>query len=173
MQQGDWYAMAVKPMMAEVAQRGLFRQGFQSLFPKVKTRTVRRGEVVDEEIDLMPGYGLVRFDASDPDCRWEDIAYTRGVRRILPMSARPSKIPSGFVEQMVDRISEVEVVDLDVSYNFMAGQRVDVLSGPFAGHQGSFIKRRNKGWAELEVAMFGAVIRATVAFHQIRPSVAN
>lgn len=168
MQQGNWYAMAIKPMMADVAERGLARQGFLSLFPKVKTRTVRRGEVVDGEVDLMPGYGLVRFDGSNQECR--DIVETRGVRRILPVSSSPSKIPEGFVDRMIERISMVEVVNLDTQHNYTLGQLIDVLSGPFAGQQGAFMRRRNKGWAELEVAMFGAIVRATVAFHQIRPA---
>jgi|HubBroStandDraft_4_1064222.scaffolds.fasta_scaffold00019_104 transcription antitermination factor NusG len=163
--------MSIKPMMAEVAQRGLARQGFASLFPKIKTRIVRRGEVIDEEVDLLPGYGLVCFDAGDPDCRWEDITHTRGVRRLLPVSDRPMKIPSGFVEQMVDRISTVETVNLDAQHNYVVGQLVDILSGPFTNFQGVFMRRRNKGWAELEVSLFGNITRATVAFHQIRPAV--
>lgn len=159
----SWYVMTIRPMMSSIAEAALLRQGFSCLFPKIK--------VENRSTELFPGYGLVEFDRLDPDCNWEDIRSTRGVRGLLPLGhEKPLSIPEDFVRHVMQHLEDLEAPAVAVEHSYARGDVVEILSGPLAGFGGEYLARRNKGLAEVEVALFGNVIKASVKTHQMRPA---
>src|SRR4051812_48180421 len=92
------------------------------------------GQYVQEEVirPFFPGYGLVRFDVSDPS--WGAIKYTEGVKRLLcSPSGAPLPIPDAHVDRLRAQGRAGDgAIDLQaVPFPLMLGQRVTV-GGAFA-----------------------------------------
>lgn len=111
----------------------------EALFPTVwlATRepyTDRHRKTRIIEASLFPGYLFVEFDPSMQD--WKTIPQLRGVRRILGSSPiHPTALPVGAVERLRADFNAGEFKP-KVEPGIVAGERLVVIAGPFAGHVG-------------------------------------
>jgi transcriptional antiterminator RfaH len=118
----------------EVGARGqLGAQGFHAFLPQI-AKTVRHARKLrNVRAPLFPGYLFVRLDL-DRD-RWRSVNGTFGVAAIVMAHDRPAPVPRGVVEILKDNADETGLVALDRGLDI--GQRVQVVSGPFAESFGS------------------------------------
>lgn len=161
-----WYVFVIKPFLTHAAQKLVSAQGFETYFPKIRSE---RGNAVD----LFPGYGMVMFDVVKDF--WQPINRTYGVRGLLPIGhEHPDSIPTSFVEHVMAHIDEITApVSPGPLPAYRHGDKVHVLTGPLAGHTGKFTSRKNKGWAEIEVPLFGGIVKTSVKLHQLQHALAN
>ncbi|MTJ81747.1 MAG: hypothetical protein F8N37_12115 [Telmatospirillum sp.] len=151
-----WYVAAVQPKSEAFAKVNLVRQGFRVYSPRVRVRKVVDGRSYDVQEPLLCGYLLIRFDR-DVD-RWRSINGTRGVVKLLPISAEvPQPIPDELVDKWV--AAEIEgVVSLDDAVTpmieYQPGQDLRVLEGPFSDFTGTCISS-SKGRVALLLGLFG------------------
>ncbi|MCF8469388.1 MAG: transcription antiterminator NusG [Parvibaculum sp.] len=125
---GPWYVAAVKPGKEDTVERHLDRQGFRSFSPR-RLKTVRHARrVMERRVPLFPGYVFVTFDTAR--CGWRAVNGTVGVRSLVMSGGRPSTVPSGVVEAFIRSTNTFGVVDIGA--DLRAGQRVQILTGPFA-----------------------------------------
>jgi len=125
---GRWYVAAVQPGREDCAERHLARQGFAAFAPR-HLRTVRHARrAMTRKVPLFPGYLFVALDL-DRD-RWRAVNGTFGVRGLVAAGERPSAVPRGLVEGFIKLTDETGVMDAGPA--LLPGQRVQVLTGPFA-----------------------------------------
>lgn len=136
-----WYVAAVKSGREDHAERHLERQGFRIFSPR-RLKTVRHARrSVERRVPLFPGYVFVSFDMTC--CAWRAVNGTFGVRSLVMSGDRPSAVPSGVVEAFIKSTNASGVVD--IARELRAGQRVQVLTGPFADFAGTIDRLDDNG----------------------------
>jgi len=125
---GRWYVAAVQPGREGSAERHLARQDFVAFAPR-RLRTVRHArKVLTRKTPVFPGYLFVALDLARD--RWRSVNGTFGVRGLVAAGERPSPVPRGLVEGFIKLTDDAGVMDVRLA--LLPGQRVQVLTGPFA-----------------------------------------
>lgn len=134
-----WYVAAVKPGYEDAAERHLARQGFESFTPRCR-KTVRHARrQIERHVPLFPGYVFVAFDIAD--CPWRSVNGTFGVRSLVMAGERPVPVPPGLVEHFIEMTDNSGLMAAELR----PGQRVEILSGPFAQLAGTIERLDGKG----------------------------
>lgn len=145
-----WYVAKVKWKMENTALHNIEDQGFQTYLPIMGEMTKLGWKVKP----MFPGFLFVQFDIRQN--AWRKISNTRGVSRLLCMDEEtPSAVPDGWVEMMM---SEQEIrVTPKFSQGFIAGDRLELLEGPFKGHVG-ICQLSNRKRVRLLLNLFGSTV---------------
>lgn len=134
-----WYAVAAKPGQELGAARHLERQGFRTFTPSI-VKTVRHARRrMERRAALFPGYLFVRFDIES--CAWRSINGTLGVRSLVMAGERPLPAPRGLVESFIELSDKAGLMQAALE----CGQRVEILSGPFASWVGTVERLDSRG----------------------------
>lgn len=134
-----WYAVAAKPGQELGAARHLERQGFETFTPSI-VRTIRHARRrMERRVALFPGYLFVCFDIGQ--CAWRSINGTLGVRSLVMAGDRPLAAPRGLVESFIELSDKAGLMQAALE----CGQRVEILSGPFASWVGTVERLDGRG----------------------------
>lgn len=146
----DWFLAQVRPNSFQIAERNLVRQGFRVFCPTQDETKRRAGRFVTRPAPLFPGYLFVQFaPASAP---WRAINSTYGVSRLVSFAgATPAPVPKELVAGLLARCDEEG--RLAPPKSLAAGDRVEVLSGPFAQFVATVesLAPQRRVWVLLEV----------------------
>ena len=163
-QNDHWYLAQLKPGGFARAKTNLERQGFGSFMPmQVVTRTIA-GRFTRATRPLFAGYLFVRVAPDRP--HWRAINSTCGVARLVAFHSEfPTRVPVDLIADLRARC-DVESRLIPAS-DFEAGERVRVVSGPFADITATLeaIPDAGRAWVLLE--MMGRTIRATLALQNL------
>ena len=128
-----WYVAAVQPGREDAAEAHLARQGFVSFAPR-RLKTVKHARRLSErKVPLFPGYVFVSLDLDIH--RWRSVNGTFGVRSLVTAGDRPSPVPRGLVESFIELTNGSGI--MNPASDLAPGQRVQVLTGPFADFIGT------------------------------------
>lgn len=123
-----WYAASIQPGRSAIAVAHLARQDFRAFLP-CRESMVRSGRRLVRRVSpFFPGYIFVSFDVGRT--RWRAVNGTAGVRSLVMQGDRPAPVPRGLVEGMIALTGADGL--LDVSGGLVAGDKVKLMSGPFA-----------------------------------------
>jgi transcription elongation factor/antiterminator RfaH len=142
-----WYAAYTQPHRETRALLHLKNQGFCAFLPLLATtiRHARRHETV--LAPLFQNYLFVALDLSRD--RWRAINSTYGVSSLIMQNERPSTVQSGVIETLIaSSSSDGEVL---FCQKLAPGDRVRLISGPFAGQLG--ILQRLNGAERVKVLL--------------------
>ena len=118
------------------AERQLAAQNFRTFLP-LHWKTVRHArQFRTVKAPFFPGYVFVEL-AMGRD-RWRSVNGTIGVARLIMEGDRPKPVPRGVVEEL--EANSLPDGTLSLEADMRCGQRVRVLSGPFAGAVGTLAK---------------------------------
>jgi transcriptional antiterminator RfaH len=160
-----WYAANIRNNAARVAITNLARQGFKTFMP-LRLKTVRHARQLRTSVaPLFPGYLFIRLDLSRD--RWRSVNSTYGVVSLIMAGPEPLPVPQGIVEAFILMSSESSIVCFD--RELQLGQRVKLLSGPFAEQIGTLERLDDRGRVQVLLEMMGAVIRVVSDSRQVRP----
>lgn len=128
MTEAKWYVVQIKRNAYSLAERNLVRQGFICFQPLVRQTKRRGSQFFDVSRPVFPGYIFVQLIPTN--MTWRKINNTVGVAKLLCMNNRPLMVPAGLVESLKENLD----VDgcLTESVDFKEGDRIKILSGPFA-----------------------------------------
>ena len=145
-----WYVAQLKPNAQGLATTNLQRQGFEVFHP-VRRVTRRAGGAFRAELrPLFLGYLFVGAAEEAPPL--SRVNATRGVGRLVSFGSEPCPLPAQLVAGLRARCDNAGVLDeLDT---FGVGDRVRLLSGPFADYVAR-VEALDEGqrlWAVLEAA---------------------
>lgn len=124
-----WHLAQVRPNCLHIAERNLVRQAFPVFCPRqIETRR-RASRFVSVEAPLFPGYLFIAFDPATAP--WRAINSTYGVSKLVSFGDYlPSPVPLGLVDGLMARCDDSgHLLPPDT---LVAGDKVEVLSGPFA-----------------------------------------
>lgn len=157
-----WYVAQLKPGGYEAARRNLVRQGLTVFMPLQVTNTKRRGISVVRNAPMFAGYLFVEQLSETDNSVWRKINNTLGVSRLVTaQNDRPSTLPVGFVQALANRCDENGVYRLIA--DFMPGDQVDILAGPFAGLSADIEKMTAAGRVAVLLEILGRAVRTEVS----------
>ena len=153
-----WYVARTLPNREAGAASQLEAQGFRVFLPRI-ARTVRHARKMRQvRAPAFPAYLFVAFDMNRD--RWRSVNGTFGVARLIGSDEQPMPVPRGVVEAIFDTVDETGVCRFD--RGLAAGQRVRVISGPFAEQLGEFVRLDGPGRVRVLLEIMGGRVPTTV-----------
>ncbi|HXY59943.1 MAG TPA: transcription termination/antitermination NusG family protein [Methylocystis sp.] len=148
-----WYLAHTLPRKEANAQMWLAAQGFRSFLPR-RIKTVRHARRLRQvNAPVFPRYLFVALDL-DRD-RWRSVNGTFGVASLFMGDDRPLPAPFGVVETLIgstDRLGR-----LCFAPQLRPGQRIRLVSGPFAEALGVLDRLDDHGRIEVLLEIMGGV----------------
>jgi transcriptional antiterminator RfaH len=130
-----WYLIHTKPKQEKCALLNLQQQGYECYLPTFPAERLRNGELAINDEPLFPRYLFIRLGLQESSKSWGPIRSTRGVSRLVCFGSESAKVDDRLVEHLRKR--EIAAHDAPTRL-FVAGQRVCLADGPFAGIEGVF-----------------------------------
>lgn len=125
-----WHLVLCKPNQHHIAERELSRLGCEVFLPRQTSQRRWRGRVFQDLRPVFPGYVFVGLDPGSPI--WQPIRTARGVSRIIGFGDQgPATVPAEVVAGLMARC-DVDGVLHPVQEDFAVGDRIRIISGPFA-----------------------------------------
>ena len=160
-----WFVARVHPNRENSAQFNLGRLGLRSFAPRVR-RTVRHARKSRNVLaPLFPGYIFVILDLSRD--RWRSVNSTFGVSSLIMGVEQPLPVPRGVVEGLLITGNSGLV---SLGNDLEIGQKVRILSGPFADALCRLVDLDDKGRVRVLLELMGTEVPAQVDRACIAPA---
>lgn len=162
-----WYVAAVQPGREDAAEAHLARQDFVSFVPR-RLKTVKHARrLTERKAPLFPGYVFVSLDLDLH--RWRSVNGTFGVRSLVTTGERPSAVPRGLVESFIDLTNGSGI--MSPTSDLAPGQRVQVLTGPFADFIGTIERLDGRDRVRVLLGMLNGESPVTLDRRMLWPAV--
>lgn len=149
-----WFVAQTLHNRENLASLHLAAQNFLPFLPRFR-KTVRHARKLRETtVPVFPSYIFLGIDLQGD--RWRAINGTFGVARLLTAGGRPLPVPEGVVESIIACLDEGGFVRLEAGLK--PGQRVSVLSGPFARTIGVLDRLDGRARVRVLLEIMGAVV---------------
>ena len=153
---GRWYCVFTQSEKEQYAQKNLLTQDFASFCP-MQRRTIRHARRIRDVCrPLFPRYLFVHLDVSRD--LWLQINRTFGVVGLVMSGDRPIPVPAGVVECLLEVSDRKEIVSREALESFRPGDRVLVLSGPFAGQVSQVYRLDDRGRVCFLLSIMGGAV---------------
>jgi transcription elongation factor/antiterminator RfaH len=146
-----WYVLHTKSRFENVVNDGLTRKQIEVFLPKMTVKSKRRDRKAMIRVPLFPGYVFVKTDLH-PQHHLE-IVKTAGAVRLIGSKQGPVPVPDETLASLKIMVS----TDLPVNTGnrLQKGDRVMVVSGPFAGVTGTFVRYGGQGRVIVNIEALG------------------
>jgi len=160
-----WFLVHCKPKSEARARVHLGAQHFRTFLPTIQ-RTIRHARRFRSvSAPLFPRYLFVVLDLERD--RWLSVQGTIGVSSLVCNGGRPTPVPEGIVEALLQStISE----EASLSSNLYLGQRVRLAQGPFADLIGVLHRLDGNGRASVLLDMMGSKVPITIHGRGLLPA---
>ena len=155
---GRWYLLQTKSREELRAIQNLERQGVSSFCPQISVEKISRGKRVIVDEVLFPGYLFVNFDNEKISAM--TIRSTRGVLQFVSCGGSPVKVPGSLIEGLEHRVTHF--ADEVVSNLPNAGDRLEILDGPFRGLEAIFSQPDGNSRAIVLINLLNQKVKATL-----------
>jgi len=125
-----WFAVQTHPRAEEKALGHLRRQGYRAYLPRYAKLVRHARKTSHVTRPLFPGYLFVAFDPEVD--RWRPIRSTHGVIDIVHFGDRPTPLPAGLIDGLIELENAEGCIPLVQQPSYMPGSAVVVTAGPFA-----------------------------------------
>ena len=126
----SWFVVHTKPKQEKRALEELRNQKYYCFLPTVRIEKCRNRKIRVCEEPLFSRYLFIRLDRAASN--WSSIRSTRGVSSLLTFGERYATLEDSWIDALQEMQS---VIYQDL---FKPGERVSIVSGPFAGLEGIF-----------------------------------
>ncbi len=163
-----WYVVHTRPNAEEIAARHLDRQGFRIFLPRLRKRR-RHARKVDEVLrPMFPRYLFVAIDVAVD--RWRSIQSTIGVSGLVCHGDRPSAVPGGVVESLLNRCDDDCILTADMRHHYAGGDRVRLLDGAFESLIGVFERMTDGERVAVLLDLMGRRVRVMLHVDALEPA---
>ena len=141
-------------------------QGFRPFLPLISksVRHARKFRLV--RAPLFPNYLFVTLDLQRD--RWRSVNGTFGVARLVMAGELPAPVPRGIVESLFELSDSSGLVQFDKGLK--PGQKVRILSGPFADLIGELARIDAAGRVQILLSAMGATVPVTTSAAALAPA---
>jgi transcriptional antiterminator RfaH len=160
----SWFLAQLKPNCANIADKNLKRQGFQTFLPMEEETKQRNGKFVTAMRPLFPGYIFVSFDVAGGF--WRTVNSTHGITRLVSFGKEPTAVPLDLVSQLMLRCdAEGKLLPPKL---LKPGDQVTLTKGPFVNFVAEVekIAPDRRVWVLME--LMGGQTRVAVGADQLR-----
>ena len=146
-------------------KKGLEDKVEDIMVPKEEVVEIKRGQKVNTERKVFPGYVLAKIDMNDDV--WHMIKDTPKVTGFLGAANKPSPISEKEAARLIQQLQEgVERPKSAITYEI--GEDVKVAEGPFAGFNGSVEEvDEERSKLKVSVSIFGRATPVELEFGQV------
>lgn len=147
-----WYVLHTRSRFENVVNDGLVKKDVKVFLPKILVRSRRRDRKIMIRTPLFPGYLFVKTDLNPLEHL--EILKTIGAVRLIGNKDGPLPVINETIESlkiMVDAGNQM----VTTGRVFKKGDRVIVISGPFLGVVGTFVRYRGKGRVVVNIETLG------------------
>jgi transcriptional antiterminator RfaH len=161
-----WFLVHTLPRSECRAQLHLGAQGFRTHLPQI-LKTVRHArQLRTVRAPLFPRYLFVILDIGRD--RWLSVRSTVGVSSLFTCDGRPVSVPAGIVETLVAHSNEANLTLWDAGLR--RGQRVRILTGPFAEFVGTLDRLDETGRVRVLLDMMGSAVPVALCRSALAPA---
>jgi transcription termination/antitermination protein NusG len=146
-----WYVLHTKSRFENVVNTGLMRKSIEVFLPKVMVRSKRRDRRLMIRVPLFPGYIFVRTPL-DAHSHLE-IVKTAGAVRLIGNKQGPLAVSQVTIDSLKIMVAGDNPVATGT--RFKEGDRVIVVSGPFTGVIGTFVRYRTRNRVVVDIEALG------------------
>ena len=169
-----WYVLHVysgfEAKVAEAIRDKAQKQGIEDriediMVPTEEVVEIKRGQKVNSERKVFPGYVLAKMDMSDQI--WHLVKNTPKVTGFLGGGNRPVPISEKEAARLMTQLQEgIEKPRAAISFDI--GEKVKVMEGPFATFEGMVEEiDEEKGRVKVSVSIFGRATPVELEFSQV------
>jgi transcriptional antiterminator RfaH len=161
-----WFLVHALPKSERKAQWHLCAQGFRTYLPQIE-KTVRHArQLKTVRAALFPNYLFIVLDLTRD--RWLSVRSTVGVARLFTRSdGGPVAVPEGIVEQLIAHTDGgLTRLDSDI----VTGQRVRILTGPFANFMGTLERLDAAGRVRVLLELMGTAVPVSLHRSALSPA---
>ena len=159
----DWFLLQTKSREELRAAENLARQEVESFCPMIRVEKIARGKRIEAVEVLFPGYLFVQLGESSVSAT--SIRSTRGVSHFVSSGGRPIKVPSDLIDQLRRRVAADE--DRVLSSLPKAGEKMNIIEGPFRGLDAVFHQPDGNNRALVLVTMLNQQVKASISFSSL------
>jgi transcription elongation factor/antiterminator RfaH len=158
-----WYVLHTKSRFENVVNEVLGKKSIEVFLPKITVRSKRRDRKAMIRIPLFPGYLFVKTDLA-PESHLE-IVKTAGAVRLIGSKQGPVSVPEETIDSLKIMVTGDHAVTTGSSLK--KGDKVLVVSGPFVGVTGTFIRYGGKGRVVVNIEALGQYAGVEVSEDEI------
>jgi len=147
----NWYAIHTRSRFENVVLDGLTRKEVEAFLPRITVRSKRVDRKKMIQIPLFPGYLFVKISL-DPHEHLE-VVKTIGVVTFVGNRQGPVPIAGESIASLKIMVQGGQ--EILTGSQFKQGDRVMVVSGPFAGVTGAFVRYRGRGRVVVNIEALG------------------
>lgn len=147
----SWYVLHTKSRFENVVNDGLIKKSMEVFLPKIRVKSKRRDRKVMLRVPLFPGYMFVKTDLNPYE--HVEILKTTGAVRLIGNKNGPIPVPEETIESLMIMVKGDNRVS--TGNRIKKGERVIVVSGPFAGVTGIFVRYKGKGRVIVNIEALG------------------
>jgi transcription antitermination factor NusG len=157
-----WAATQLQPRRERKAQHFLELFGYEVYLPRVRRYWIRHHHRVEVLRPYLPGYCFTRIELQWP-------RQCPGVIRLVKIGDEPARVPDEVIDAIrrLERDGAIDPPQREDAKALKIGDRVQVVSGVFAGHSGLCARVESK---HVEVLLFilGSQRRVQLRRHAVR-----
>ena len=155
-----WYVAMTLPRKERLAATNLANQHYRSFLP-VHLETRRHARAFRTVLaPVFPRYIFVILDVGEQ--RWRSVNGTLGVQRLIAHGERPSPVPPGIVETLIQS-SDHRGALIYRTDDLAIGARVQLVAGPFAGSLVILQRLDGAGRVQVLLELLGGPVKVTTA----------
>lgn len=169
-----WYVLHVysgfEAKVAEAIRDKAQKQGIEDriediLVPTEEVVEIKRGQKVNSERKVFPGYVLAKMDMSDQI--WHLVKDTPKVTGFLGGGNKPVPISEKEAARLITQLQE-GIEKPRAAITFEIGEKVKVMEGPFATFEGMVEEiDEAKGRVKVSVSIFGRATPVELEYSQV------
>lgn len=146
-----WYVLHTRSRFENVVNEALEKKTTEVFLPKILVRSARRDRKVMIRVPLFPGYVFVKTDLNPHEHL--DILKTVGAVRLIGNQQGPISVPDIAIESLKIMVTADQPVATGQKYR--QGDRVVVISGPFTGVTGIFVRYKGNDRVVVNIDALG------------------
>jgi transcriptional antiterminator RfaH len=155
-----WYVAMTLPRKERLAAANLANQNYRSFLP-IQLETRRHARKFRTVLTpVFPRYIFVILDVGEQ--RWRSVNGTLGVQRLITDGERPSPVPPGIVETLIQWSDQRGALIYKID-DLAFGARVKLVAGPFAGSLGILQRLDDVGRVQVLLELLGGPVKVTTA----------
>lgn len=169
-----WYVLHVysgfEAKVAEAIRDKAQKQGIEDriediMVPTEEVVEIKRGQKVNSERKVFPGYVLAKMDMSDQI--WHLVKDTPKVTGFLGGGNKPVPISEKEAARLMTQLQE-GIEKPRAAISFEIGEKVKVMEGPFASFEGMVEEiDEAKGRVKVSVSIFGRATPVELEYSQV------
>jgi transcriptional antiterminator RfaH len=161
----SWYLIFTKPRQENLAQENLDRQGFITYLPLAEQSRRRNGRYIKSIEPYFPRYLFIQLN-TDTD-NWAPIRSTLGVAQMVRFGGVPAVVPDELVSCLKDN-DDSEGLQKVIKRDMSPGDRVEIISGPFAGYEGIYQQQKGAERVAVLLEIVGKSAALTLSAHDLQ-----